>query len=67
MDDFTANASLAEQGAFLKAVGDVARLVGVAEAGYRVLSNCGVGGNQEVPHLHMHIFGGKPLGRMIGK
>ena len=67
MDDFTANASVAEQGAFLKAVGDVARLVGVADAGYRVLSNCGVDGNQEVPHLHMHIFGGKPLGRMIGK
>ena len=67
MDDFTAKASVAEQGAFLKAVGDVARMVGVAEAGYRVLSNCGVDGNQEVPHLHMHIFGGKPLGRMIGK
>ncbi len=67
MDDFTAKASVAEQGAFLKAVGDVARLVGVAESGYRVLSNCGVDGNQEVPHLHMHIFAGKPLGRMIGK
>jgi histidine triad (HIT) family protein len=67
MDDFTAKASVAEQGAFLKAVGDVARMVGVAAEGYRVLSNCGVNGNQEVPHLHMHIFGGKPLGRMIGK
>jgi diadenosine tetraphosphate (Ap4A) HIT family hydrolase len=67
LDDFTANATAEEQAAFLKAVGDVARQLGVAGDGYRVLSNCGVNGNQEVPHLHFHIFAGRHLGRMIGK
>lgn len=67
MDDFTANASAAEQAALMKAIGDIARQLGVAATGYRVLSNCGEHGHQEVPHLHMHIFGGRPLGAMIGK
>ncbi len=65
MDDFTANASEAEQADFLCAVGEVARMEGIVENGYRVLSNIGRDGHQEVPHLHMHIFGGKNLGRMI--
>ena len=65
MDDFTANASDAEQADFLRAVGEVARMEGIVENGYRVLSNMGRDGHQEVPHLHMHIFGGKNLGRMI--
>ena len=65
MDDFTANASEAEQADFLRAVGEVARMEGIVENGYRVLSNIGRDGHQEVPHLHMHIFGGKNLGRMI--
>lgn len=67
LDDFTANAPTDMQGGFLKAVGDVARQVGVAANGYRILSNIGRDGHQEVPHLHVHIFGGKQLGRMIGK
>lgn len=65
MDDFSARASEAEIAAFIRAVGQVARQLGLAESGYRVLSNCGRHGHQEVPHLHMHIFGGEPLGRMI--
>lgn len=65
MDDFSANASDAEQADFLRAVGEVARMQGIVENGYRVLSNMGRDGHQEVPHLHMHIFGGKDLGRMI--
>ena len=65
MDDFSANASDEEQADFLRAVGEVARMEGVVENGYRVLSNMGRDGHQEVPHLHMHIFGGKNLGRMI--
>ena len=65
MDDFSANASDEEQADFLRAVGEVARMEGIVENGYRVLSNMGRDGHQEVPHLHMHIFGGKNLGRMI--
>lgn len=67
MDDFTANASPAEQAAVMKAMGDVARLTGVAATGYRVISNCGGDGHQDVPHLHFHVLGGRPLGRMLGK
>lgn len=65
MDDFSTRASEAEIAALVRAVGQVARQLGLAENGYRVLSNCGRHGHQEVPHLHIHIFGGQPLGRMI--
>ena len=65
MDDFSANASDAEQADFMRAVGAVARMEGIVENGYRVLSNIGRDGHQEVQHLHMHVFGGKNLGRMI--
>jgi histidine triad (HIT) family protein len=46
-------------------VGETAKLVGVVDDGYRILANNGANANQEVPHLHIHIFGGQPLGRMI--
>ena len=65
MDDFAANASKAEIVAFVRAIGLVARQMGVVEDGYRFLANNGADANQEVPHLHVHIFGGKGLGRMI--
>jgi len=65
MDDFSARASETEIAALIRAVGRLARQLGVAESGYRILSNCGRHGHQEVPHLHIHIFGGQPLGRMI--
>ena len=64
-DDFAATASETEIAALVRAVGHVARELGVVEAGYRVLVNNGDDGRQEVPHLHVHIFGGEPLGRMI--
>ncbi|MGH1479613.1 MAG: histidine triad nucleotide-binding protein [Geminicoccales bacterium] len=67
MDDFTAKASGAEIEAFFRAVGEVARQLGVAENGYRVIANTGQHGHQEVPHLHVHIFGGAQLGSMIKK
>jgi diadenosine tetraphosphate (Ap4A) HIT family hydrolase len=66
-DDFSAKASADEIAAFIRAVGQIARDQGLAEPGYRILSNIGGHGHQEVPHLHIHIFGGRPLGRMIGK
>jgi diadenosine tetraphosphate (Ap4A) HIT family hydrolase len=63
--DFAARASDAELAGFLRAVAETAKLLGVEAAGYRVLSNVGADGGQEVPHLHVHIFGGRRLGRMV--
>ena len=65
MDDFSERASDAEIVALTRAVGRIARDLGLAEPGYRTLSNAGGHSNQEVPHLHIHIFGGRPLGRML--
>lgn len=65
IDDFTATASDAEIVGFYKAVGKVARDLGLAEPGYRTLNNTGAHGGQEVPHFHVHIFGGKSLGPML--
>jgi len=64
-DDFSANASDAEIAGFVRAVGKVARDSGLVEAGYRLLANAGLNSGQEVPHLHVHIFGGRPLGPML--
>lgn len=63
--DFAETASDAEIAALVRAVGAVAREQGVTEDGYRVLSNVGPNGNQEVQHLHIHVFGGRRLGRMV--
>ncbi|MDR6293708.1 diadenosine tetraphosphate (Ap4A) HIT family hydrolase [Inquilinus ginsengisoli] len=65
MDDFSDRASDAEIAALTRAVGRIARDLGLAQPGYRILSNIGGDGHQEVPHLHIHIFGGRPLGRML--
>jgi histidine triad (HIT) family protein len=40
---------------------------GIAESGYRLIVNCNEHGGQEVFHLHMHLLGGRPLGRMLGE
>ncbi len=66
LEDFSARASDAEIAAWVRAAGEVARQLGVVDGGYRVLSNCGPNAYQEVPHLHLHLFAGSPLGRMIG-
>lgn len=64
-DVFSAKASDAEISGFVRAVGHVARELGLVALGYRVLANIGMNAHQEVPHLHVHIFGGKPLGAML--
>ena len=64
-DDFSATASAEEIAGFVRAVGQVARDKGLVEPGYRMMANIGAHGGQEVPHLHVHIFGGEPLGPMI--
>lgn len=64
-DDFSSSASADEIAGFVRAVGHVAREAGMVEPGYRLLANIGKDGHQEVPHLHVHIFAGKPLGPML--
>jgi histidine triad (HIT) family protein len=64
-DDFSTRASADEIAGFVRAVGDVARAAGLVEPGYRLLANVGSDSGQEVAHLHVHIFAGRPLGRMI--
>ena len=64
-DDFSARASAAEIAGFVRAVGQVARELGLVETGYRLLANVGGHGGQEVAHLHVHLFGGRPLGPML--
>lgn len=64
-DDFSANASDAEIAGFTRAVGRIARDLGLAEPGYRLLANTGRDGGQEVPHYHVHIFGGERVGPMV--
>ena len=66
-DDFSAKASEAQIAGFVRAVGKVAREHGLVEPGYRLLANVGAHGGQEVPHLHVHLFGGEPLGPMIAR
>jgi histidine triad (HIT) family protein len=63
--DFSAAASDAEIAGFMRAVGTVARQLGLEAPGYRILANMGQHGGQEVPHFHVHLFGGRPLGRMV--
>lgn len=66
-DDFSANASDEEMAGLIRAVGKVARDAGLVESGYRLLANTGINSGQEVPHLHVHIFAGRPLGPMLAR
>jgi histidine triad (HIT) family protein len=66
-DDFSAKASDAEIAAFVRATGRIAREAGLVESGYRLLANSGPNSGQEVPHLHLHIFAGGPLGPMLAR
>lgn len=63
--DFSETASAEEIAGFVRAVGHVAREQGLVEPGYRLLANIGQHGHQEVPHLHVHIFGGRQMGVML--
>jgi diadenosine tetraphosphate (Ap4A) HIT family hydrolase len=63
--DFSATASEAEIAGFFRAVGKIAKDLGLEVQGYRMLGNMGQHSGQEVPHFHVHLFAGRPLGRMI--
>ncbi|MEM9725610.1 MAG: HIT domain-containing protein [Pseudomonadota bacterium] len=70
-DDFVTRASEAEIVDFFRAVAEVAGKTGVAEpaggSGYRLFANAGAHSHQEVPHFHMHVCGGRPLGPLLAK
>jgi diadenosine tetraphosphate (Ap4A) HIT family hydrolase len=63
--DFTATASEAEIAGFFRTVAAVARQLELEAPGYRILTNMGEHSGQEVPHFHVHVFGGRALGRML--
>ena len=65
LDDFSERASDTEIAAFFRAAGAIARAAGLAASGYRVLANHGPDSHQEVPHFHLHIFGGRKLGPLL--
>jgi histidine triad (HIT) family protein len=66
-DDFTTKASDAEIADFVRTIGEVARITGADAQGYRILANSGKRAGQEVAHLHVHVFGGQPLGPMLSR
>ena len=66
-DDFAERGAAEEIAGFVRAVGHVAREQGLVEPGYRLLANLGGHAGQEVPHLHVHLFGGAPLGPMLAR
>ena len=65
VDDFSAKGSAVELAAFMRAIGRIAETEGVASGGYRILANHGAAAHQEVPHFHLHLFGGRALGPML--
>jgi histidine triad (HIT) family protein len=62
---FGEGASEAEIAALMRAVPKVAEALGIKESGYRLITNIGAHGHQEVPHLHFHMLGGEPVGQMV--
>ena len=66
VNDVTAEDELA-LGRLFTVARRIAEEEGIAESGYRLLVNCNRDAGQEVYHLHMHIFGGRPLGPMLAK
>jgi len=70
-DHFAQEASEAEVLDFTRTAAEVCRILGVQPGlgggGYRLISNAGEAGVQEVPHYHLHILAGRPLGRMLAR
>jgi len=66
VDDMEDNDELA-MGRMMRVARDLARQEGIAENGYRLIINCREHGRQEVPHVHMHLLGGRDLGRMVDR
>jgi len=67
LTDFSERATATEQAAFVRAISKVVKIKKIDQSGYRTIANSGNHGMQEVPHLHIHILGGRSLGGMIKK
>lgn len=67
IDAMAADGKDAEIAALFRAIAKVAEIKAVVASGYRVISNMGEDGGQEVPHLHFHVLGGRPIGPMVKK
>lgn len=63
--DFMAKACAEEVAGFFSRVRSVAEKLGLAQDGYRLITNHGFNGSQSVPHFHVHILGGKQLGGLL--
>lgn len=66
-DHFAQTATDAEILDYTRTIGKVCAMEGVADGGFRLIANAGEAAIQEVPHLHVHILAGRPLGRMLDK
>ena len=67
MADFSLSASGEEQVAFTKSISEVVKIAQLEATGFRAIANTGIDGLQEVPHYHLHILGGGPLGPMVNR
>jgi histidine triad (HIT) family protein len=66
-DDFSERAGADEIAGFIRAVGAIARDMDLVDAGYRLINNVGPHGGQLVPHLHVHLLGGRVMGPMLDR
>lgn len=65
--DFSVRASATEIEGFFRATARIAAEQGITEQGFRSIANTGVHGGQEVPHFHLHLLGGAPVGPMVSE
>ena len=65
-NSFAENATDKEISSFLRSILEVAEKTKIKDSGFRIIINCGPDSNQEVPHLHAHVLGGKNLGSLLG-
>ncbi len=64
--DFATSASVAHMQGFWQAFVAVQQQLGLDSTGCRIISNLGADSGQEVPHFHVHILGGEPVGPLVG-
>jgi len=63
--DFVSKAGAAEVDYFFKKIAEIAKLAGIEEKGYRLITNNGFDAHQTVPHFHVHILAGKKMGPLL--